>query len=175
MNAYIHELSACLKLYRSNFEINWFVSRGAPDEDIAYLRRHFADELAQKWLEYSASSAFDTELAACKRAARKKVSWMTDADTQQMSACALHHIESSENRKPLKVVDCDSVDNNPFDPRYYPTLPYYADRVVYKPGHVRYENTEGMDAYLYFGNKLASIGRDALASTWIAAHGNDTD
>ena len=65
--------------------------------------------------------------------------------------------------------------NNPFDPRYYPTLPFYQDRVVYKPSCKLYEENEGMSAYFYLGAKLAIAGRDFPASTWIKAHGNDTE
>jgi hypothetical protein len=74
-----------------------------------------------------------------------------------------------------RVIFNRGSDDNPFDPRYYPKLPFYYDRVVYKPGFMRYEADEAMDAYFYLGANLAIAGRDAPASTWIKAHRNDTD
>jgi hypothetical protein len=83
--------------------------------------------------------------------------------------------DSSEDNVKKRRVRLVANDDNPFDTCYYPKLPFYYDRVVYKPGFMRYEADEAMDAYFYLGANLAIAGRDAPASTWIKAHRNDTD
>jgi hypothetical protein len=83
--------------------------------------------------------------------------------------------DSSEDNVKKRRVHLVDNDNNPFDPQYYLLLPFYHDRIVYKPGYARYEDNAGMDAYFYLGSNLARTALDEPASNWIKSHGNDTD